>query len=114
MLSVWTCLVEFRQTAVISSSERRLGRDVLRGHGDPVERDLGQRIRDPGDVAHVGQRGASDLERPRIQDLDAAAVRREVDVLAVERQVAHRIAGAQRVGRRRLRSARLDQRRRAP
>ena len=87
MLSVWTCLVELRQTAVTSSRERASGGTSWAETATQWKAISGSASATRAMSPTSCERGAADLERPRVQDLDAAAVRGEVDVLAVERQV---------------------------
>ena len=114
MLSVWTCLVELRQTAVTSSRERASGGTSWADTATQWKAISGSASATRAMSPTSCRRGPADLERPRVQDLDAAAVRGEVDVLAVERQVQPRIARAERVGGRRGAQRRLDERRPAP
>ena len=91
--------------------ERPRGRrPVLGGDRDPVEGDLVESVRQAGDLGHVGQARRPALARVEVGNLDPAAVRGGVDVLAVERQVQGRVAGRQGIdGRGRLHGS-LDDR----
>ena len=80
----------------------RLSGFVLGRDRRPVKRNRVEVIGGPGNVGHVLQRRAAALARHHVEHLDAAAVRAEIGMLAVERQIECRIARGQRVRRRRL------------